>query len=62
MKKSEFRLKFVPKGPNDNIGSDNGVEPNRRQAFIWTSDSLNFTDIHVYASFGLNELINKSPD
>ena len=39
-------MKCIPKGPfdsNPNIGSDNGLVPNRRQAIIWTSDVL-FTD------------------
>ena len=33
----QFSLKFVPKGPIDNIGLDNGLAPNRRQAIIWTN-------------------------
>ena len=36
------------------IGSDNGLVPTRRQAFIWANGGL----VHwrIYASFGLNEL------
>ena len=35
----EHSLKFVPGGQidNDNIGSDSGLPPNRRQAIMWTN-------------------------
>ena len=42
----KISLKFVPKGPINNIlsiGSDNGLAPARRQAIIWTNDGK-FTD------------------
>ena len=35
-----------------NIGSDNGLAPNRRQAIIWTNDGLIYWNIYV----SLNEL------
>ena len=46
-------LKFVPKGPTDNIpriGLDNGLAPNRQQTIIWTNADL----IHwcKYAALG----------
>ena len=31
-------LKFVSKGLINNISSDNGLAPTRRQAIIWTND------------------------
>ena len=34
-------LKFVAKGPVDNIDSDSGLVPNRGQAIIWTDIELN---------------------
>ena len=37
----KISLKFVTKGPIDNIfsiGLDNGLAPTRRQAIIWTND------------------------
>ena len=34
----KISLKFVPKGPINNIPSDNGLAPARRQAIIWTHD------------------------
>ena len=39
-----------------NIVSDNGLAPNRWQAFIWTSEGL----VHslIYAVLGLSELIH----
>ena len=47
-------LKFVPKGPIDkqvNIGSGNGLAPDRRQAIIWT----NVDQVHwrTYAALGV---------
>ena len=42
-------LKFDPKGPNNNIpafGSDNGLEPSRRQAIFWTDDGQ-FSDAYI---------------
>ena len=36
------------------IGSDNGLEPNRRQTIIWTNDGQDWW--RIYASLGLNEL------
>ena len=47
---SDFNWQYVT------IGLDNSLEPNRQQAIIWTSDGLVY--LHIYASFGLNELIN----
>ena len=35
---NEISLKYVPYGPIDNIVSDNGLAPNRRQAIIWSND------------------------
>ena len=34
----KISIKFVPKGPINNIDSDNGLAPARRQAIIWTND------------------------
>ena len=34
----KISLWFVPKRPNSNIGSDNGLAPSRRQVIIWTND------------------------
>ena len=31
-------MKFVRKGPINNIGSDNGLVLSRQQAIIWTND------------------------
>ena len=39
---------------NANIGSDNGLAPNRRHAIIWTNDSLVYS--RIYALPGLDEL------
>ena len=39
-------LKFIPKGQNSRIGSDNGLAPARRQAIIWTNDGK-FTDVYM---------------
>ena len=39
----QISLKFINKSPihkNANIGSDNGLAPNRRQTIIWTNDDL----------------------
>ena len=35
-----FKFQFVPKGPINYaiIGSDNGAEPARQQAIVWTND------------------------
>ena len=38
-----------------NIGSDDGLVPNRRQAIIWTHDGLGYR--RIYASLSLHELI-----
>ena len=49
-------MNFVPEVVQlINIGSNNGLVPNRRQAIIWTNDSLFYW--RIYASLGLNELI-----
>ena len=40
-----------------NIGSDNGLAPNRRQAIIWSNGGLGCR--RIYASLGLNELMTK---
>ena len=47
---TKIPLKFVPRGPIDNIGFDNGLAPNRRQAINWT----NTNPIHwrIYAALG----------
>ena len=34
----KISLKFVPKGPVNNIGSDNGLVLASWQAIIWTND------------------------
>ena len=39
------------------IGLDNGLALNSRQAIIWTNDDLFYQ--RIYASPGLNELIDK---
>ena len=39
-------LKFVPKGQDASIDSDNGLAPNRRLAIIWTNDGLGSPRIH----------------
>ena len=57
MKKFDFWLKFVPKGPIDNsysIDLDNGLAPNRRKAIIWS----NAVPIHwhIYAALWGDEL------
>ena len=36
----EISLKYVPWGQIDNIGSDKGLAPSRRQAIIWSNDGL----------------------
>ena len=47
----KISLKFVPKGPIDNMpattGLDNGLVPNRRQAIIWTNDDLGYLRISL---------------
>ena len=49
----KLSLKFVPKGPVNNIVSNNGLAPTRRQTIIWTNDGLRYR--RIYASLGLNE-------
>ena len=39
-----------------NIGSDNGLAPNRQQVIIWTNDDS--VQRCIYASLGLSELIH----
>ena len=39
-------LKFVSKSPTNNICSDNGLVPARRQAIIWTNDCM-FPDAYM---------------
>ena len=46
-------LRFVPKGPIDSIGSDNGLAPARRQAIIWTYDG-EFTDAYMRHSASMS--------
>ena len=43
-------------GPiSNNIGLDNGLAPNRRQAIIWTNaDPIKW---HIYAALGWDELM-----
>ena len=53
----KISLKFVPKGPihnNPAFGLDNGMAPNRHQAFIWT----NADPVHwrIYEALGGDEL------
>ena len=46
----ESSLKFVPKDPvdnNPNIGINNVLMPNRRQAIIWTNADSNHWRIHA---------------
>ena len=63
MKMHEFQLKFhwslflEVKLTIFSTGSDNGLAPTRRQAIIWTNDSLDHRC--TYASLGLNELSSK---
>ena len=55
----KISVTFVPKAlinKYSSIGSDNGLEPNRPQAIIWTNDGLVYWGI--YASLGLNEWQN----
>ena len=33
----KFSMKFVPKGPINSIGADNGLAPDRRQAIVWNN-------------------------
>ena len=57
MKIIEFRLKyslkFVRKGPINNIGSDNVLAPSRRQGIIWTSDGQS-TDAYMRHSASIS--------
>ena len=55
----KISLKFVPKGPINNIPTSVQVRaaPNRRQAIIWTNDDLIYW--HIYASLGFEELLYK---
>ena len=53
MKMFQFRLKFVPKGPINNIGSDDGLAPSRRQAIIWTNDGR-FIDAYMRHSASMS--------
>ena len=50
---NNISLKCVPCGQIDNISSDNGLAPNRREAIIWTNNGL--VNLRIYASHGLNE-------
>ena len=47
-------MTFVPKDPINNIDSDNGFAPMRRQGIVWINDGLIYCCI--YASLGLNAL------
>ena len=52
-------LKFVPKGPIDNIpsiGSDNGLAPSRPWGIIWTNDVL-FTGAYMRHSASLIKFV-----
>ena len=56
----ELKFHFVPQvcfpgvsWQYSNIGSDNGLAPNRQHAIIWTNDALGCQ--RIYASLGLNE-------
>ena len=52
----EISLKFVPKGPINNIpviGSDNCLASSRRQAIIWTNDGQ-FTDAYMRHSASMS--------
>ena len=42
----KISLKFVPRGPINNVGSDNGLAPARRQAIIWSNNG-SFTDAYM---------------
>ena len=57
----KISLKFVPKGPLNNIPAlvqmNNGLASTRRQAIIWTNYDY-LTDI--YSSIGLKELKEKN--
>ena len=44
-----------------NIGSDNGLVPNRRQAIIWTSD-VSFTVAYMRCSASLSYGVDKDRD
>ena len=52
MKICEF-LKFVPMGPINSIGSENGLAPTRRQAIIWTNDGY-ITDAYMRHSASMS--------
>ena len=53
MKISVFRFKFLKSQQWRNIGSDNGLMLNGRQAIIWTSDDIVWK--FIYVSLGLKE-------
>ena len=56
MKMYEFRLKFHWSLFNEqysSINSDNGLEPSRRQAIIWSNDGK-FTDAYMRRSASMS--------
>ena len=55
----EISLKFVPKGPINNIPALVRIMAGR-QAIIWTNDDP--VQRRIYASLGLNESITKIPN
>ena len=50
----QIAIRFVPKGPIDNIGSGNGLAPDRRQVITWA----NADPVHwcIYVALGGVEL------
>ena len=51
---NKISLKFVPKGPINNMPALFQTKPTRRHTIIWTNDGLGYRP--RYASLGLNEL------
>ena len=55
----KISLKFVPKGPINNVPSsvlDNGLTPSRRQAIIWTNGGK-FTEAYMRHSASVSQRI-----
>ena len=51
----EISPKFVPKGPINSIGLDNGLALDRWQAIIWiNADTIHQ---HIYAALGGDEIL-----
>ena len=57
IKISLIYVQNIPIHIKTNVGSENGLMPNRRQAIIWTRDGLYSLSTHIYASLGPNDLM-----